>query len=36
MISLYDLLEAANGQLFGEPRVHLFTELALHPAEAAE
>ena len=36
MISLYDLLEAANGQLFGEPRAHLFSELALHPAEATE
>jgi alanine racemase len=25
MINLYDLLEAANGQLFGEPAAHLFS-----------
>ncbi len=36
MISLYDLLEAANGQLFGEPKAHLFSEFALAPADAAE
>ncbi len=36
MISLYDLLEAANGQLFGEPQAHLFSELALSPADVGE
>ncbi|HYO89676.1 MAG TPA: alanine racemase [Candidatus Limnocylindrales bacterium] len=36
MISLYDLLEAANGQLFGEPHAHLFSEFALVPANAVE
>lgn len=36
MISLYDLLEAANGQLFGEPHAHLFSEFALTPADAVE
>lgn len=29
MISLYDLLEAANGQLFGEPAAQLFTAFCL-------
>lgn len=29
MISLYDLLEAANGQLFGEPHAQLFTGFCL-------
>jgi alanine racemase len=29
MISLYDLLEAANGQLFGEPNARLFTGFCL-------
>lgn len=29
MISLYDLLEAANGQLFGEPGAQLFTAFCL-------
>lgn len=29
MISLYDLLEAANGQLFGEPGAQLFTDFCL-------
>jgi alanine racemase len=35
MISLYDLLEAANGQLFGEPAAQLFTAFCLdsHLAE---
>lgn len=36
MISLYDLLEAANGQLFGEPQAHLFSELALKPSDVRE
>jgi UDP-N-acetylmuramyl pentapeptide synthase len=36
MISLYDLLEAANGQLFGEPRAHVFSEFVLHPADASD
>jgi alanine racemase len=34
MISLYDLLEYANGQLFGEPAAQLFTRFALNPHEA--
>lgn len=29
MISLYDMLEAANGQLFGEPAAQLFTDFCL-------
>lgn len=29
MISLYDLIEAANGQLFGEPAAQLFAEFCL-------
>src|SRR5262245_21852477 len=35
MISLYDLLEASNGQLFGEPGAQLFTNFCLdsHLAE---
>ena len=36
MISLYDLLEAANGQLFGEPHAHLFSEAVLIPAAVSE
>jgi alanine racemase len=36
MISLYDLLEAANGQLFGEAHAHLFSEFALSPADAVD
>ena len=31
MISLYDLLDAADGQLFGEPSTQVFTDLALQP-----
>ena len=36
MISLYDLLEAANGQLFGEPGAQLFTDFCLDSRLAAE
>lgn len=32
MISLYDILEAANGQLFGEPAAQIFSDLCLDPA----
>ncbi|QPC81799.1 alanine racemase [Phototrophicus methaneseepsis] len=31
MISLYDFLNAANGQLFGEPAAQLFTNFCLDP-----
>jgi alanine racemase len=31
MINLYDILKAANGQLFGEPAANLFTDFALDP-----
>ncbi len=31
MINLYDILKAANGQLFGEPKANLFTDFALDP-----
>lgn len=34
MISLYDMLEAANGQLFGEPAAQLFTGFCLDPDRA--
>ncbi len=36
MISLYDLLEASNGQLFGEPNARLFTGFCLDSRFAAE
>lgn len=36
MISLYDLLEASNGQLFGEPAAHIFTDFCLESREAGE
>ncbi|NWG16200.1 MAG: alanine racemase [Chloroflexi bacterium] len=36
MISLYDLLEASNGQLFGEPAAHIFTDFCLDSRLAAE
>lgn len=36
MISLYDLLEAANGQLFGEPAAQLFTGFCLDSRQAGE
>ena len=29
MISLYDILEAANGQLFGEPGPQLFSDFCI-------
>lgn len=34
MISLYDILEFANGQLFGEPAAQIFTDFCLDPAQA--
>jgi alanine racemase len=36
MINLYDLLEAANGQLFGEPGAHLFSEFCVDSRRAQE
>ncbi len=36
MINLYDILEAANGQLFGEPGSHIFTDFAFDPKQAGE
>ncbi|MDZ4771248.1 MAG: alanine racemase [Chloroflexota bacterium] len=36
MISLYDILEAANGQLFGEPAAELFTHFAFDARGASE
>jgi alanine racemase len=36
MINLYDILEAANGQLFGEPGSQLFTDFCFEPRHAAE
>ncbi len=36
MISLYDILEASNGQLFGEPAAHIFTSLCFDSRQAAE
>lgn len=36
MISLYDLLEASNGQLFGEPAAHIFTDFCLDSRWAGE
>lgn len=36
MISLYDLLEASNGQLFGEPAAHIFNEFCLDSHKAVE
>lgn len=36
MISLYDILEASNGQLFGEPAAHLFTNFCFDPRHADE
>lgn len=34
MISLYDILEASNGQLFGEPSAQIFTDFCLDAAQA--
>lgn len=31
MINLYDLIQAANGQLFGEPHAQIFTDFTLDP-----
>ncbi len=36
MISLYDILEAANGQLFGEPSAQLFSDFCLDSRLAAD
>lgn len=36
MISLYDLIEAANGQLFGEPVAQLFDDFCLDADQAGE
>lgn len=36
MISLTDLLKASNGQLFGEPVTHLFTDFCFDSREAQE
>lgn len=36
MINLYDILEASNGQLFGEPSAHIFTEFCFDSRRAAE
>lgn len=34
MINLYDILEASNGQLFGEPAAQIFTDFCLDSAQA--
>ncbi|MGB1288589.1 MAG: Mur ligase family protein, partial [Aggregatilineales bacterium] len=36
MISLYDLLRAATGQLFGEPGAQIFADFCLDPHQAGE
>ncbi len=36
MISLYDILESSNGQLFGEPAAHIFTGFCFDAHSAAE
>jgi len=36
MINLYDLLEAASGQLFGEPAAHLFSQFCVDSRSATE
>jgi alanine racemase len=36
MINLYDLLDAANGQLFGEAAARIFTDVCYDPHEAGE
>jgi len=36
MISLYDILEASNGQLFGEPTAHLFTDFCFDSRRAQQ
>lgn len=36
MISLYDIQQSVNGQLFGEPSAQLFTDFCLDPRTATE
>lgn len=36
MINLYDILKAANGQLFGQPAANLFNEFSLNPQDVGE
>ncbi len=36
MISLHDVLEASNGQLFGEPAAHIFTDFCFAYRRAKE
>lgn len=36
MINLYDLLDAANGQLFGEPNAQIFSGLSYDSRQAAD
>lgn len=36
MISLYDILEASNGQLFGEPAAQIFTDFCVDASSARE
>jgi len=36
MINLYDILKAANGQLFGEPAANLFTDFCLDASNVGE
>jgi Alr-MurF fusion protein len=36
MISLYDILEASNGQLFGEPAAHIFTDFCFDSRHASD
>jgi len=36
VISLYDILEASNGQLFGEAAAHLFTDFCFDSRQAGE
>lgn len=36
MISLYDVLDAGQGQLFGEPGTRIFSDLCVDPAQATE
>ncbi len=36
MISLYDILESSNGQLFGEAAAHIFSDFCFDPRHAAE
>lgn len=36
MINLYDILEASNGQLFGEPAAHIFTDFCFDAQRTQE